>query len=125
MKRKLKLETIKPQKSTEIETIRKKTTDVERALRGLETIWKMPAKTKDISKWQKAVEEKLNYLTKSLFEVNHIVKENVSNIVEIKNVLRHNYENIKTISEILKHALAKDKKDKGAIFKTLKKKLPI
>jgi hypothetical protein len=52
------------------------------------------------------------------------VKNNVDNIKEIKDVLRHNYENIKTIFGILENLFAKDKKDKGTIYKVLKKKLP-
>jgi hypothetical protein len=120
----IKTKDIHPSKKSEIKTIRKKTTDVEKALHSLEHMWKTPTKMKDINKWQRAVEEKIDYLIKTLFEVNNIVKNNVDNIKEIKDVLRHNYENIKTIFGILENLFAKDKKDKGTIYKVLKKKLP-
>ncbi|UCD55510.1 MAG: hypothetical protein JSV93_01555 [Candidatus Omnitrophota bacterium] len=119
----IKTATYKPKKS-DIEAIRKKTTSVERALHSLENLWKAPTNMKDINKWQKSVEEKINYLTKTLFEINEVVKNNIQNIKEMKNVLQHNYENIKTIFGILKNLFEKDKKDKSAIYSTLKKKLP-
>jgi predicted DNA-binding ArsR family transcriptional regulator len=118
------IKVVSPSKKSEIEAIRKKTTGVERALHSLETSWKTPNKMKDINKWQKAIEEKINYSIKTLSEVNNVVKNNVDNIKEIKDVLRHNYENIKTIFDILENSLKKDKTDKGLIYKTLKKKLP-
>ncbi len=111
-------------KKSEIEAIRKKTTGVEKALHSLETTWKIPTKMKDVNKWQKAIEEKIDYLIKTLSGVNDTVKSNIENIKEIKDVLRHNYENIKTIFDILENLFKKDKTDKGLIYKTLKKKLP-
>lgn len=120
----IKVKNIYPPKKSDVEAIRKKTTDVERALHTLEHAWKIPTKMKDINKWQKAVEEKVNYLTKTLSEINDIVKNNVDNIKEIKDVLHHNYENIKTIFDILLHLFEKDKKDKRIIYKAFKKKLP-
>ena len=118
------IKVISPPKKSEIEAIRKKTTDVEKALHGLETIWKAPTNMKDINKWQKAIEEKVDYLIKTLSQVNNTVKNNIDNIEEIKDVLRHNYENIKTIFDILENLFKQDKTDKGLIYKTLKKKLP-
>jgi hypothetical protein len=120
----IKIKNLTPSKKSEIKTIRKKTTDVEKALHSLEHIWKTPTKMKDVNKWQRGVEEKIDYLIKTLFYVNNVVKNNLDNIKEIKDVLRHNYENIKTIFDILENLLEKDKKDKGLIYKTLKKKVP-
>ncbi len=118
------IKVLSPPKKSEIEAIRKKTTDVERALHGLENIWKTPTKMKDINKWPKAIEEKIDYLIKTLSGVNNTVKNNVDNIKEINDVLQHNYRNIKTIFDILENLFKKDKTDKGIIYKTLKKKLP-
>ncbi len=120
----IKIKAMYPSKKSDIISIKKKTSDVERALRSLEHTWKTPTRFKDISKWKKSVEEKIDYLTKTSLEVNGIVKNNIENIVEIKAVLRHNHENIKTIFDILKNLFTKDKKDKGLIYSVLKKKLP-
>lgn len=111
-------------KKSEIETIRKKTTDVERSLHSLQTISKTHTNLKDINKWQRAIEEKIDYLSKAAYEINNTVNDNVKNIVEIKATLQHNYENIKTIFDILKHSFEQDKKDKKVIYKAFKKKLP-
>ena len=119
-----KIKVMPPPKKSEIEAIKKKTSGVEKALHSLETSWKVPTNMKDINNWQRDVEEKINYLIKTLSELNHTVQNNVENIKEIKADLQHNYENIKTIFDILENLFKKDKTDKGTIYKTLKKKLP-
>lgn len=113
-----------PKKSA-IEAIRKKTSLVERALQSLESDSKEPRRMKKINKWPKAVEEKIDFLAKTLTEINHVVKSNVANIKEVKNVLDNNYSNISTIAEILKHISEKDKRDKNTIYSTLSKKLTV
>ncbi len=124
MNKNLKVKEIYLPKKSDIKIIRKRTADVERELHSLEHIWKTPIKIKNINKWQKAIEEKIEYLIKTLSNVNYIVKNNINSIAEIKDVLRHNYENIKTIFDILKHLFEKDKKDKRTTYKIFKKKLP-
>ncbi len=122
MNKNSKVKSASPLKKLDITTIRKKTVGVERELHSLEHVWKLPTKIKGINKWQRAVEERIDYLTNTLYEINNVVKNNLDNIVEIKTTLRHNYENIKTIFDILTHQFKKDKKDKRKIYKAFKKK---
>jgi peptidoglycan hydrolase CwlO-like protein len=120
-----KVKSVAPIKKVGIEAIRKKSTVVQRALHSLETASKEPTKMKHLNKWPKAVEGKIDYLAKTLAEVDEVVKSNTTNIKEVKAVLDNNYNNIKAIAEILRHLFDKDKKDKGAIYNTLKKRLTV
>jgi valyl-tRNA synthetase len=119
----VKIENVHPLKKTDIKSIRKKTRNVEKELHNLENAWKSPKKIKDIDKWQKAIEKKVDLLTKTLTEANFVIKNNVDSIKEMRDILQHNNENLKTIFDILKYLFQKDAKDKGAIYNTLKKKL--
>ena len=123
MNKNVKIQKVHPLKKSDIKTLRKKATDVERDLRSLENIWKAPRKIKNIDKWQKAIEDNIDNLTKTLTETNYVIKNNVDSIKEIRETLRHDNENIKTIFDILKNLFKKDSKDKGAIYNTLKKRL--
>ncbi len=77
------IKVVSSSKKSEIEAIRKKTTGVERALHSLETSWKIPTNMKDINKWQKAIEEKMNYTIKTLSEVNNTVWKWFADMIDL------------------------------------------
>ena len=123
MNKNIKIQKVHPLKKSDIETLSKRATDVERDLHSLEHIWKTPKKIKHIDKWQNAIEDNIDELTKILIKSNYVIKNNVDSIKEIKEILDHNNENIKTIFDILKYLFQKDTKDKGVIYNTLKKRV--